>query len=188
MNIRKTKIENSTIIKSFNCGDDDLNEFLLEKSKNYQQELLATTFIFENETTTYAYYSVFNDSFRIEDLSFLSKNAIKNFLRRLLPHSKRHLKHYPAIKIGRLAISKQAQQLGLGRKIMDTIIDYAIKQNEQCACNFILVDAYKDAVGFYEKMQFEYFSDSDLNDEIRQMYLDITPIINLKRENTTLPL
>ena len=101
----------------------------------------------------------------------------------MLPHSKRHLKHYPAIKIGRLAISAQVQQSGLGRKIMDAIIDYAIKQNEQCACKFILVDAYKNAVGFYEKMQFEYFSDNDLNDETRQMYLNITPIVNARREN-----
>lgn len=182
MNIQKIKIKNSTMIKPFDCGDDDLNDFLLEKSKAYQQELLATTFIFDDKTKTYAYYSVFNDSFRIEDLSFLSKNAIKNFLRRLLPHPKRHLKHYPAIKIGRLAISKHAQQLGLGRKIIDNIIDYAIKQNEECACKFILVDAYKNAVGFYEKMQFEYFSNNDLNDETRQMYLDITPIINAKRD------
>jgi len=180
MNIQKTKLKNSTIIKPFDCGDDDLNEFLLEKSKAYQQELLATTFMFEDETKTYAYYSIFNDSFRIEDIAFLSKNAIKNFLRRLLPHPKRHLKHYPAIKIGRLAIAKHAQQLGLGRKIIDTIIDYTIEQNEQCACKFILVDAYKNAVGFYEKMQFEYLSDNDMNDETRQMYLDITPIVKAK--------
>ena len=33
--------------------NDDLNEFLLEKSKAYQQELLATTFMFEDETKIY---------------------------------------------------------------------------------------------------------------------------------------
>ena len=181
MNIHEIRIDSSTIIKAFDCGDEDLNEFLLEKSKDYQQELLATTFVIENETQTLAYYSIFNDSFRIEDVSFASKNAFKNFLRLLLPHPKRHLKSYPAIKIGRLAISKQAQKLGLGRKIIDTVIDFAIKQNEHCACKFILVDAYKDALGFYEKMQFKYFSDNDSKDEIRQMYLNITPIINAKR-------
>jgi GNAT superfamily N-acetyltransferase len=81
-----------------------------------------------------------------------------------------------------LAISKQTQKSGLGRKIIDTIIDYAIRQNERCACKFILVDAYKDALGFYEKMQFEYFSENDFNAETRQMYLDITPLINARRE------
>jgi GNAT superfamily N-acetyltransferase len=183
MNISEIRVEHSTVIKSFDCGDDDLNEFLLEKSRDYQQELLATTFLLEDETQTLAYYSIFNDSFRIEDVSFASKSAIKNFLRRLIPHPKRHLKSYPAIKIGRLAISKQAQKLGLGRKIIDIIIDYAIRQNERCACKFILVDAYKQSLIFYEKMQFKYFSDNDIEDETRQMYLDITPIINAKRNN-----
>jgi GNAT superfamily N-acetyltransferase len=184
MNIREIRIDPSVHVKPFDCGDDDLNEFLLEKSKNYQQELLATTFVFEDDAITWAYYSLFNDSLRLEDVSCASKNAFKNFLRRLLPHPKRHLRSYPAIKIGRLAISKQAQKAGLGRKIMDTVIDYAIKQNERCACKFILVDAYKDAVGFYEKMQFEYFSDSDSKEETRQMYLNITPIVNAKKENS----
>ena len=181
MIIKEIRIDHSTFIKPFDCGDKDLNEFLLEKSKHYQQELLATTFVFEDETQTLAYYSIFNDSFRIEDVSFESKNAFKNFLRLLLSHPKRHLKSYPAIKIGRLAISKQTQKSGLGRKIMDTIINYAVKQNEHCACKFILVDAYKDALGFYEKMQFKYFSDNDAKEETRQMYLNITPIINAKR-------
>jgi GNAT superfamily N-acetyltransferase len=184
MNIKEVRIDQSVHIKPFDCGDDDLNEFLLEKSKDYQQELLATTFVFEDDAVTLAYYSIFNDSLRIEDVSFASKNAFKNFLRRLLPYQKRHLRSYPAIKIGRLAISKQAQKVGLGRKIMDTVIDYAIKQNEKCACKFILVDAYRDAIGFYEKMQFEYFSDNDAKEEIRQMYLNITPIINAKKENS----
>ena len=182
MNIREIRIDKIASIKPFDCGDDDLNEFLSEKSKNYQQNLLANTFVFEDETQTLAYYSILNDSLRIEDIAFVSKNALKNFLQRLFPHSKRHLKHYPAIKIGRLAVSKEAQKLGLGRKIVDTIINYVIMQNERCACKFIFVDAYKNAVGFYEKMQFEYFSGSDVNEDTRQMYLNITPLINAKRE------
>jgi GNAT superfamily N-acetyltransferase len=131
---------------------------------------------------TLAYYSIFNDSLRIEEVTFASKSALKKFLQRLFPYPKRHLKHYPAIKIGRLAISKKAQKIGLGREIMDSVIGYAITQNEHCACKFLLVDAYKDAVGFYEKMQFRYFSDSDLNNKTRQMYLNITPLINSKEE------
>jgi len=182
MNIREIRIDYSTVIKPFDCGDKDLNEFLLEKSKDYQHELLATTFVFEDETQTWAYYSIFNDSMRIDDNAFASKSALKNFLQRLLPHPKRHLKFYPAIKIGRLAVSKQSQQSGLGRKIVDSIIDYAIQQNEYCACKFVLVDAYREAVGFYEKMQFKYLSDKDANEETRQMYLNITPLINAKRE------
>lgn len=180
--IKEARIDQIANIKPFDCGDDDLNEFLLEKSKNYQCELLANTFVFEDETQTLAYYSIFNDGLRIDDITFESKGALKRLLQKLFPHPKRHLKHYPSIKIGRLAISKEAQKLGLGRKIIDTVINYAIMQNEQCACKFILVDACKNATGFYEKMQFEYFSNNDLNEDTRQMYLDLTPSINTKRK------
>ena len=182
MTIQEKKVTNYQIIKPFDCGDDDLNEFLFEKAEQYQKELLATTFVIEDEIHTLAYYSLFNDSFRIEDISFQSKNAIKTFLRQIVSHPKRHLKHYPAIKIGRLAISNQIQKSGFGKKIIENIISLAIKQNERCACKFILVDAYKNALGFYEKMRFEYFSDKDKYDETRQMYLDITPYLNAKTQ------
>jgi hypothetical protein len=39
--IREVRIDYAAIIKPFDCGDDDLNEFLTEKSMAYQQELQA---------------------------------------------------------------------------------------------------------------------------------------------------
>ena len=90
--------------KPFNCGDEDLNEFLFFNSKNYRKEFLATTYVIENKDETIAYFSLFNDSLKVENIQS-SKNAVKTFLRRILPHSKRHLKNYPAVKIGRLAVS-----------------------------------------------------------------------------------
>jgi hypothetical protein len=75
-NIREVRIDHTAIIKPFDCGDDDLNEFLTEKAMAYQRELLANTFLFEDETQTLAYYSIFNDSLRIEDITFASKNAL----------------------------------------------------------------------------------------------------------------
>ncbi len=176
------KVDNKSAFKPFDCGDKDLNEFLLEKSKHYNEELLATTIVFENDVKTIAYYSIFNDSLDIEQFSFSSKNAIKRLIRKLVPHPKRHLKSFPAIKIRRLAVCKNLQKSGLGRKIMDNVINYDIEQNEKCACKFIIVDAYKKSLRYYENMGFEYLSDNDLNENTRQIYLDISPYVNAKRE------
>ena len=68
-------------IKPFDCEDIDLNEFLFEKAKFYKQEFLATTFILENEEQTVAYYSIFNDSLKVEEEGFASKSAFKRFLK-----------------------------------------------------------------------------------------------------------
>jgi predicted GNAT family N-acyltransferase len=176
------RVTNNFNFKPFNCDDKELEDFLFEKSKHYQEELLATTFVLEDETKIIAYYSIFNDSIKIEDIPFSSKNALKTFIRKLLPHPKRYLKYYPAINIGRLATSKHIQKSGLGTKIMNEIIKYAIEQNEKCACKFIIVDAYSKSTGYYEKMKFNYFTDMDLNEETRQMYLDLTPYINAYKE------
>lgn len=180
------RLEEDTVIKPFDCGDTeadaDLNDFLFNKSKNYLKEHLATTFIIESDEITYAYYSILNDSLRVEHLNFASKSAFKRFLKNLVTHKKRHLENFPAIKIGRLAVNKNIKIAGLGRMIVNTVIDYAINLNENCACKLITVDAYSQSLGFYEKMGFEYFTENDADESERQMFLDLTPIIKTFHE------
>ena len=36
-------------IKPFDCEDDDLNEFLFQEAIPYRKELLATTFVIEDD-------------------------------------------------------------------------------------------------------------------------------------------
>ncbi|AJA69157.1 GNAT family N-acetyltransferase [Myroides odoratimimus] len=164
-------------LKPFDCGDKDLNSFLFKKALHYKKELLATTFILENQERTIAYYTLFNDCLRVEDTTFSSKNAINRFLKTFLSHPKRHLKSFPAIKIGRLAIDETFKGLGLGRVIINTIINNAIEMNKHQACKFITVDAYQTSLLFYERLGFKYLSDNDKNKDTRQMYLDLTQYI-----------
>lgn len=168
------KVDEAFTFKPFDCGDEDLNDFLLNSSKKYQSELLATTYVIENAKETIAYFSIFNDSLRVQDIQS-SKNSIKNFLRSIIPHGKRHLDNYPAIKIGRLGVSIHQQGQKIGTKIINTIINFAIRQNSLCGCKFIIVDAYKASLNFYVNNQFVFLSDGDLQADTRQMYLNLTP-------------
>jgi predicted GNAT family N-acyltransferase len=178
------KVDIDTVFKPFDCEDDDLNDFLLNKSIEYAREHLATTFVIENNYITVAYYSIFNDSVNTQQIDFASKNATLRFLKNLVSHPKRHLTNYPAIKIGRLAVTNDIQRNGLGKIIVNSIIDYAIGVNEECACKIITVDAYTQSLPFYEKLGFKYFSDNDIENDTRQMYLNLTPIISALAENT----
>ena len=167
------KLKQETEIKEFDCDDETLNDFLFNKAKAYTSELLSTTFIIEDATQTIAYFSVFNDSLKVEEEEFASKNALKRFLKNLVSHPKRHLEYFPAVKIGRLAVNKNIKKSGLGKTIVNYIIDYALEQNEKCACKLLTVDAYSQSLGFYEKMGFEYLSPNDESDSTRQMYLNL---------------
>ncbi|NBA89152.1 GNAT family N-acetyltransferase [Emticicia sp. CRIBPO] len=172
------KVDKNTSIKPFDCGDEDLNDFLFNKSIPFSEELLATTFLIEGEQKTIAYFSIFNDSLKVEENDFSSRSSLKRFLKSLVTHPKRHLKSFPAIKIGRLAVDVSSKQSGLGKMLVNYIIAQALKHNESCACKLITVDAYEKPPAFYEKRGFEYLSEEDNDKDTRQMYLDLTPYIN----------
>ena len=140
----------------------------------YQKELLATTFIVEDEERTLGYYSVLNDSLQLKEEDFPSKSKYKKFLSHLIPHPKRHLKSVPAVKIGRLAIDKTYKGKGLGRIFIRNISDDCIELNKKIACRLITVDAYKEALPFYQRFGFEFLTEKDEQEDIRQMFLDLT--------------
>ena len=165
-------------IKPFDCEDDDLNDFLFNKALPYQKELLATTFVVENGERTLGYYSVLNDSLQLKEEDFPSKSKYKKFLSHLIPHPKRHLKSVPAVKIGRLAIDKTYKGKGLGRILIDNLVDDCLELNKRIACRLITVDAYKEALLFYQKIGFEFLTEKDEEGEIRQMFLDLTELNN----------
>ena len=55
-------------IKPFDCGDVDLNDFLLNDSKGYLDKLLAVTYILETKNETIAFFSLLNDKIMVEDV------------------------------------------------------------------------------------------------------------------------
>ena len=83
-----------TNLKPFDCGDSDLSEFLFDKSKLFSSEFLSTTYILEDNYKTVAYFSLFNDSLRIEESKFESISAYKRFLRSFIGHPKRHRNNF----------------------------------------------------------------------------------------------
>ena len=96
----------------------------------------------------------------------------------LIPHPKRHLKSVPAVKIGRLAIDKTYKGMGLGRLIIRNLIADCVKLNQQIACRLITVDAYKDALPFYQRLGFDFLTEKDEQEDIRQMFFDLTNLDN----------
>ena len=46
------RINSEHVFKPFDCGNQDLNDFLLNDSKMYLENLLAVTYFFETEEDT----------------------------------------------------------------------------------------------------------------------------------------
>ena len=82
-------------VTTFNCGDEDLNGFILTDAPLYRKEKLAVTYtVFEksNRDNVIAFFSLSNDRISISD--FDNKTRYNRFSRRFNNHKR--LKSYPA--------------------------------------------------------------------------------------------
>ena len=163
------KLDNSNQIKSFKCDDTDLNDFLFDDALNYRHQLMGVTYLIidENKNKTVAYYTLFNDKITRNE----GEPSIWNRLSRSLPNQKRR-KHYPAVKIGRLAVDKDYSKKGIGSDIL-TFLKMLFTSGNRTGCRFITVDAYRAALSFYEGNGFSYLTEKDQSEDTRLMYFDL---------------
>jgi GNAT superfamily N-acetyltransferase len=168
------RIASDFTIKPFDCGDKDLNDFLLNNSIEQYRNLLNVTYLLEDglKNRTVGFYSLLNDKIGISESkskSFWTKKVGKQ-----IPHIKRR-PSYPAMKIGRLGIDKNYQNYGLGTEILDYLKILFITNN-RTGCRFITVDAYKNSLKFYVKNGFDFLTDKDEGADTRLMYYDLAQL------------
>ena len=46
--LRIRKLQPDEVVKSFDCGDKDLNEFIIDEAPLYHKALLAVTYVLES--------------------------------------------------------------------------------------------------------------------------------------------
>lgn len=168
------RLKKDETISSFDCGDDDLNDFILNESQLYRKARLAVSYIIEDKSTkkVAGFFSLANDRISISD--FESKTEFNKFRKHRFVNEKR-IKSYPATKICRLGIDITAKGQSLGTFILDFIKSYFVIDNKT-GCRFITVDAYTDAVPFYLKNKFLPLSQESVADHTILLYFDLDAI------------
>lgn len=177
--IRLKRLNPDDIVKPFDCGNTDLNGFLLEdnasvpNAKHHANELIAVTYVIEDddEEQTVAYFSLLNDKIDRE----ITDNKVWNRLSREIPNIKRR-KSQPAVKIGRLAVSSAYQGQGWGARIIGFLKQW-FTENNKTGCRYITVDALVERVGFYEKYGFNILVTPQEGDETVLMYYDLKKFV-----------
>ena len=176
--IRKLGTEEK--VKSFDCGDADLNDFILNESNLYRKALLSVSYVFEaeddvNHEHIAAYFSLANDRVSITD--FPNKTEFNRFRKHRFVNEKR-LKSYPAAKICRLAVSQDLKGQHIGEFMIRAVKSFFLADNKT-GCRFLTVDAYAAAIPFYLKQKFEKFVPLTVEDEgaeTRLLYFDLNDI------------
>lgn len=161
-------------ICEFNCGDEDLNDFILNESQLYRKARLAVSYVIQkiDNKQVVGFFSLANDRVSISD--FESKTEFNKFRKKRFVNEKR-IKSYPAVKICRLAVDESAKGMSLGTFILDFIKTYFVVDNKT-GCRFITVDAYSNAIPFYLKNQFLPLSQDSDSDHTRLLFFDLDEI------------
>ena len=165
------KLSEDFDLSEFDCIDDDINEFLKEDALSYQREQMANTYVFHQSMKPIAFFSILNDC--LHDKGYEPKAWNRFHRKRKIPNSKR-IKQYPAIKVGRLGVTKEYQRCGLAYELMDFIKGYSLMEHKP-ACRLLLLDAYNKPkqINYYERNGFIFLDDSSTKETTRLMYYDL---------------
>lgn len=141
-------------LSEFDCGDEDLNDFLKNDALNQQKEKLNITklVIYGNEIIGYA--TILTDTLILKNIK--DENLRTKIKSKLRVTSKN--RSIAAVKIGRLAIDKKYSRKGLGSHILRNILKNLKNISEnKVGFRFIIIEGYAKAFSFYVvKNGFEY--------------------------------
>lgn len=159
LRLEKLSKENILLTEKFDCGVQDLNEFLKEDALKHQEEKISVTYLCFYEDKLVGYFTWLTDAIEIkgDDKEVFKLMGME-------------YRAYPGIKIGRLAVDKNYGRAGIGSYLVKTVISNVLLFSEYVGCRFVTVDAYLDAKSFYERIDFKIHSKRK---DIIFMYLDI---------------
>lgn len=162
-------------LNEFDCGDEDLNDFLHNESRLYEDALIAATYLVVSLSTrkVLAYFSLANDKISLSD--FESKTEFNRFRKQKFVNEKR-LRSYPALKIGRLAIDKSMRNQSIGTYLLEYVSSMMVDERKS-GCRFVTVDAYVDAIPFYIKNDYQFLNNDDEDKNTRVMYFDLVSLL-----------
>lgn len=160
------KVENIAICDSFDCGDDDLNEYFHVDAILHKKELLTQTYCLEVRAMpdlVIALLDFCNDTVQLKEYS----GAIDIDERKRYPS-------LPAVKLTRFGVAKMFQRMNIGTNALNMVKKFFTIDN-RTGCRFITVDAYNqpEVINFYEKNEFKLLTHKDKNKDTRSLFFDL---------------
>jgi len=136
------KLSKEYDLSKFDCGSDDLNDFMKNDALKQQEENLNITHLVICDNEIIGFFSLSADIIKINHIR--DKKTVKS-----IKEQKPRAKQIPAVKIGRFAISDKYIGQGIGSHILRSVF-YSIKIiSQNIGLRFITVEGYAKAYNFY---------------------------------------
>lgn len=188
-NLSIEKLGDMSILKDFECGVPQMDNFLHTTFTTSVKNHYCNAYSVKSGSELVALFALSFDSLELDD------DDTKELLEGISSAGQPNLtldymdvfqckRHYPALEITYLAVSKKYQRKHIGRSIIRQIANRARNQ-ELAGCQFLTVEALKtepySAVGFYYNCHFTPCELLNQNKETLRMFLTLFP-----KDNSTI--
>lgn len=155
------------LCNDFDCGNDDLNNFFRNRAVPFSDQRLSLTYGFVLADGTQEVVCAFSLSNHSVQTSGLSNNR-RRVVNRHIPYAQQ-MSVYPGVLVGRLAVSKNFQRLGIGSELMRYLRLWFLGTNNKSGCCFVVLDALNqsDTIEFYLRNGFQFLYQSELEEAAR---------------------
>jgi GNAT superfamily N-acetyltransferase len=130
--------------RAFDCGREELNQWLREVARQHQEKGLSRTFVAVSDAAPLeirGYYAL--------AVSELDNQHLPD------PHRRRLPRRIPGIRLGRLAVDRRCQAKGLGELLLVDAITRVRRIQQEAGIAGLFVDALDpSAAGFYQHFGF----------------------------------
>jgi len=146
-------------LSGFDCGNKELNRWLIDHALASQKADLARTYLALTDTALAGYFSLTTGSVRRE-------SAPSRYTRGMPRHP------IPTILIARLAVDRPHQGQQLGGRLLAEALRLAVAASDSAAARLVVVDAIDDqAAAFYRRYGF-----IDVPENPRRLFRKISDI------------
>jgi predicted N-acetyltransferase YhbS len=129
-------------LSSFECNKKEINDFIHDEAKQFQFERLGVSYVFTYQEEPVGFVTL--------SMADLRKEKLKSEDRLVIGKE-----NYPALQISQLAVCVSHERKHIGIELCNFSLGKAYEFSERVGCRFLVLNAKRDAVGFYEKYGFK---------------------------------
>ena len=145
------EIKSKAVLKKFDCGTEVLNSFLTRYALKNDELGIGRTFIALDDNNRIAGY------FTLATAQVAYTEIPEDYKGKLPKYP------IPALRIARVAVSKDLQGKGVGKWLLAQAFIKIIQVADVTGLYFIIVDAKESSKSFYEHYGFKKFIDEELS-------------------------
>ena len=162
--VRKLEAGDTEMAKQFDCGEQNLNEYLSRyAAKNQGPHMFGVTYVALSSEVPgqfLGYYTLATTS--------ISRERMPDDVLKGLPK----YDDIPAILIGRFAVARTFAKRGVGHILMSHALNTCVAVSQLCAARYLLTLAYEGAVTWYQRYGFQEIR-GGVDEGRRKMFLDL---------------